>query len=103
MELVIGQISGLAGEADRLDARRRSRARTAAERPFACDTLLAFYGLKMELGPIAEWGLNLDRDLIAVDTAAFETKRARHLRDRRHLHLSRQAEADPVRASTRRR
>ena len=27
----------------------------------------------MELGPIAEWGLNLDRDLIAVDTGAFET------------------------------
>ena len=27
----------------------------------------------MELGPIAEWGLNLERDLIAVDTAAFET------------------------------
>ena len=27
----------------------------------------------MELGPIAGWGLNLERELIAVDTAAFET------------------------------
>src|ERR671919_349095 len=38
-----------------------------------CDTLLAFYGLKMELGPLAEWGLNLDRNLIEADTATFET------------------------------
>jgi hypothetical protein len=38
-----------------------------------CNTLLAFYGLKMELGPIADWGLQLDKDLIEVDTATFET------------------------------
>jgi thioredoxin reductase (NADPH) len=38
-----------------------------------CDTLLAFFGLKMELGPIAEWGLNLEENLITVDTATFET------------------------------
>ena len=72
MELVIGQISGLAGDGDRLD-HVVVKGADGAERPFACDTLLAFYGLKMELGPIADWGLNLERDLIAVDTAAFET------------------------------
>jgi thioredoxin reductase (NADPH) len=72
MELVIGQISGLVGEGDRLD-HVMVKGNDGAERPVACDTLLAFYGLRMELGPIAGWGLNLERDLIAVDTAAFET------------------------------
>ena len=37
------------------------------------DYLLPFYGLKMELGPIAEWGLNLNENLIKVDTEKFET------------------------------
>ena len=27
----------------------------------------------MELGPIADWGLNLDQNLIRVDTEKFET------------------------------
>ena len=39
----------------------------------ACDTLLAFYGLTMKLGPIAEFGLNLEQNRIAVDTEKFET------------------------------
>ena len=38
-----------------------------------CDTLLAFFGLKMELGPLAGWGLVLEGSLIKVDTATFET------------------------------
>ena len=38
-----------------------------------CDTLLAFYGLTMKLGPIAEFGLHLDENRIAVDTEKFET------------------------------
>jgi thioredoxin reductase (NADPH) len=39
-----------------------------------CDTLLAFYGLTMKLGPIADFGLNLDQNLIPVDTEKFETQ-----------------------------
>ncbi len=27
----------------------------------------------MKLGPVADWGLNLEENLIPVDTAAFET------------------------------
>ena len=72
VELLIGQITGLIGEADRLSA-VSVKGNDGQERQFACDMLLAFYGLKMELGPIADWGLNLDRDLIAVETEAFET------------------------------
>ena len=37
------------------------------------DYLLPFYGLKMELGPIADWGLNLHENHINVDTEKFET------------------------------
>lgn len=39
-----------------------------------CDTLLAFYGLTMKLGPIANFGLNLHENLIPVDTEKFETQ-----------------------------
>ena len=37
------------------------------------DYLLPFYGLKMELGPIVDWGLNLHEKHIKVDTEKFET------------------------------
>ena len=40
---------------------------------FEVDYLLPFFGLKMELGPIANWGLNLEENLIQVDTEKFET------------------------------
>jgi thioredoxin reductase (NADPH) len=37
------------------------------------DVLLPFYGLTMKLGPIANFGLNLEENLIPVDTERFET------------------------------
>jgi thioredoxin reductase (NADPH) len=42
-------------------------------RDLPCDYLLPFYGLAMELGPIANWGLNLNRHLINVDYATMQT------------------------------
>ncbi|HVY85705.1 MAG TPA: NAD(P)/FAD-dependent oxidoreductase [Caulobacterales bacterium] len=39
----------------------------------ACDTLLAFYGLTMKLGPIANFGLNLHENLIPVDVSSYQT------------------------------
>ncbi|MBL4603956.1 MAG: NAD(P)/FAD-dependent oxidoreductase [Emcibacteraceae bacterium] len=38
-----------------------------------CDYMLPFMGLKISLGPIAEWGLNLDRKHITVNTETFAT------------------------------
>lgn len=38
-----------------------------------CDYLLPFMGLKISLGPIAEWGLNLDRKHVTVNTETFAT------------------------------
>ena len=37
------------------------------------DHLLIFFGLHPKLGPIAEWGLNLNKHQINVDTEKFET------------------------------
>ncbi len=37
------------------------------------DYVLGFFGLIMQLGPIAEWGLNLDKKTVNVDTEKFET------------------------------
>ena len=37
------------------------------------DYVLGFFGLIMQLGPIASWGLNLDKKTINVDTEKFET------------------------------
>ena len=37
------------------------------------DYILGFFGLIMKLGPIADWGLNIDKKTIPVDTEKFET------------------------------
>jgi len=41
------------------------------------DAIFPFFGLKIELGPIAEWGLNLENNLISVNTENFETSTPR--------------------------
>ena len=37
------------------------------------DYILGFFGLIMQLGPISNWGLNIDKKTISVDTEKFET------------------------------
>ncbi len=37
------------------------------------DYVLGFFGLIMQLGPIASWGLNIEKKTISVDTEKFET------------------------------
>ena len=39
------------------------------------DYILSFFGLVMKLGPIAEWGLNLDKKHIPVDSEKFQTNK----------------------------
>jgi thioredoxin reductase (NADPH) len=72
MGLHIGDIKELHGTNGQLEAvtvQKRGEDAFQVE----CDTLLAFYGLTMKLGPIAEFGINLDKNLIPVDTEKFET------------------------------
>jgi thioredoxin reductase (NADPH) len=40
------------------------------------DYILSFFGLIMKLGPISEWGLNIDKKTIPVDTENFQTNKA---------------------------
>ena len=42
-------------------------------RRIPAEHLLVFFGLQPKLGPIADWGLTLERKQIVVDTARFET------------------------------
>ena len=39
------------------------------------DYILSFFGLIMKLGPISEWGLNMDKKTIKVNTQNFETNK----------------------------
>ena len=39
------------------------------------DVMLGFFGLIMKLGPIAEWGLNMDKKTIEVNPENFETNK----------------------------
>jgi thioredoxin reductase (NADPH) len=72
IDFVLGQVTGLEGADGMLKGAtvKRNDGSTGA---IACDAMLPFFGLTMKLGPVADWGLKLDEDLIPVDTAAFET------------------------------
>jgi thioredoxin reductase (NADPH) len=40
---------------------------------FKTDYVLGFFGLIMQLGPILDWGLNIDKKTVEVNTENFET------------------------------
>lgn len=72
INFALGQVKELIGENGILKAiavEDKEKNRSVIE----CDCLLPFFGLTMKLGPIAEFGLNLDKNLIPVDTEKFET------------------------------
>jgi thioredoxin reductase (NADPH) len=72
VNLAIGDILKLNGEGGQL---RSVTLKSADKGEFdvPCDTMLAFYGLTMKLGPIADWGLNLENNRVPVSTETFET------------------------------
>jgi thioredoxin reductase (NADPH) len=73
VELVVPyQLDGLEGENGQLDS-VRVKTLDGEIRQLEADYLLPFYGLAMELGPIAQWGLNLERNLITVNAATCES------------------------------
>ena len=73
MQLIIGQVTGF----DEKDGQLTEVKVTGADgvtRRVPLDMLLVFFGLSPKLGPIAEWGLDIERkQLKVVDTAKFET------------------------------
>jgi thioredoxin reductase (NADPH) len=72
MDLKIGQVTALEGEGGKL-AGAHVKGNDNAMSKVDCDTLLPFFGLTMKLGPVANWGVALENNLVPVDTAAFET------------------------------
>lgn len=71
MQLRIGQITALSGDNGELAGVTIKT--KEGEETLRVDTLLPFFGLTMKLGPIADWGLNLEENVIPVDTEKFET------------------------------
>ena len=71
MVLEIAQLKEIKGSSGNIEALKVKG--DSGEYDIKCDTLLAFYGLTMKLGPVANFGINLDRNLIPVDTEKFET------------------------------
>jgi thioredoxin reductase (NADPH) len=72
IDFVLGQVTGLEGADGELSAANVKR-NDGSSFHIACDAMLPFFGLTMKLGPVANWGLKLNEDVIPVDTAAFET------------------------------
>jgi len=72
MQFLIGQISGFE-EAEGRMTEVRVTSLDGLTRRVPLDALLVFFGLSPKLGPIAEWGLDLERKQIVVDTEKFET------------------------------
>src|SRR5215831_10698180 len=73
IDMVLGQISALAGEGGRI-AKAIVKRNDGSNFEIACDALLPFFGLTMKLGPVADWGMEMkDGEYIVVDTAAFES------------------------------
>ena len=72
MDFVMGQVTALEGENGQI---RRAHARPDKGEPYTvdCDAMLPFFGLTMKLGPVANWDIKLEGEVIPVDTEAFET------------------------------
>jgi thioredoxin reductase (NADPH) len=72
MQFMVGQVTGF----EEADGRMTSLKVTGGDgvtRVVPMDVLMVFFGLSPKLGPIAEWGLALERKQIVVDTEKFET------------------------------
>lgn len=72
IELIIGQITSLESSSGKLNGIAVSRTDGEVQK-IPADALLLFYGLSPKLGPIADWGLEIDRKQVTVDTARFQT------------------------------
>ena len=72
IDFQIAQITGLKGDNGEISAVAvESKDDGAYDIP--CEAMIAFYGLTMKLGPIADFGLNFEENRVLVDTEKFET------------------------------
>lgn len=71
-DVVYGNVTDLKGQDGKL-SQVQVTTLEGEVRELSCDHLLPFMGLKITLGPIAEWGLNLDRKHVEVDHETFSS------------------------------
>jgi thioredoxin reductase (NADPH) len=72
MQFIVGQITGIEEAGGQLKGIKVTGG-DGVTRVVPLDMLLVFFGLSPKLGPIAEWGLNIERKQVVVDTEKFET------------------------------
>jgi thioredoxin reductase (NADPH) len=72
MQFIVGQVTGFEETGGRL-TQVKVTGSDGVTRLVPLDVLLVFFGLSPKLGPIAEWGLGIERKQIVVDTEKFET------------------------------
>lgn len=72
MQFIVGQTTGFEENAGRLTGLKVT-APDGVTRVVPLDVLLVFFGLSPKLGPIAEWGLDIERKQLVVDTEKFST------------------------------
>ena len=72
IDLVLGQVTALEGAEGQVSKAIVKRT-DGSNFEIACDAILPFFGLTMKLGPVANWGIKLQDNLIPVDTEKFET------------------------------
>src|SRR6188508_1719210 len=69
IDFVVGQATSVEGSDGRISKVLVKRA-DGSNFEIACDAILPFFGLTMKLGPVANWGLRLNEELIPVGTEA---------------------------------
>ncbi len=72
LAFVVGQVTGVETTAGRLDSVQITQP-DASPQSLALDQLLVFQGLSPKLGPIADWGLAMERRQLVVSTEAYAT------------------------------
>ena len=72
IDFVLGQVTGLEGNEGVVN-KALVKGNDGAMSEIACDAVLPFFGLTMKLGPVANWGIALENNLVPVETSAFET------------------------------
>jgi thioredoxin reductase (NADPH) len=72
MQFVVGQVTGIDEQDGKLTAIKVTGG-DGVTRVMPLDMLLVFFGLSPKLGPIAHWGLAIERKQLVVDTERFST------------------------------
>ncbi|MEO7129742.1 MAG: NAD(P)/FAD-dependent oxidoreductase [Rhodoferax sp.] len=72
MQFIVGQVTGYEEKNGKLTGAKVTGA-DGVTRVVPLDMLMVFFGLSPKLGPIAEWGLDIERKQLKVNTETFST------------------------------